>query len=56
MNIVTSECRMTCVQLGHSFRGEKAFCSSDCRFREMMLEEDMVPETSDSDDAYGTPS
>ncbi|KAL8485222.1 hypothetical protein ACS0TY_027500 [Phlomoides rotata] len=40
----------------YMYRGEKAFCSSDCRFREMMLEEERGPEASDSDDAYGTPS
>ncbi|KAK4382446.1 FCS-Like Zinc finger 8 [Sesamum angolense] len=40
----------------YMYRGEKAFCSSECRYKEMMLEEEMVegPETSDSDDIYGT--
>lgn len=35
----------------YMYRGEKAFCSSDCRYKEMMLEEGMdKPET---DDVYG---
>ncbi|KAK6130212.1 hypothetical protein DH2020_036022 [Rehmannia glutinosa] len=34
-------------------KGEKAFCSSECRYREMMLEEEGL-ETSDSGDVYGT--
>ncbi|KAL0414515.1 UNVERIFIED_CONTAM: FCS-Like Zinc finger 8 [Sesamum radiatum] len=40
----------------YMYRGEKAFCSSECRYKEMMLEEEAVegPETSDSDDIYGT--
>ncbi|KAK4425658.1 FCS-Like Zinc finger 8 [Sesamum alatum] len=40
----------------YMYRGEKAFCSSECRYKEMMLEEETEegPETSDSDDIYGT--
>ncbi|KAK6130150.1 hypothetical protein DH2020_036066 [Rehmannia glutinosa] len=37
----------------YMYRGEKAFCSSECRYRGMMLEEEGL-ETSDSDDVYGT--
>uniref|UniRef100_A0A5B6ZW98 FLZ-type domain-containing protein n=1 Tax=Davidia involucrata TaxID=16924 RepID=A0A5B6ZW98_DAVIN len=36
----------------YMYRGEKAFCSSECRYKEMMLEEGM--EKLDSDDVYGT--
>ncbi|KAI3469587.1 hypothetical protein Pfo_026250 [Paulownia fortunei] len=40
----------------YMYRGEKAFCSSDCRYREMMLEEEEGLEIPDSDDVYGTSS
>ncbi|KAI3459403.1 hypothetical protein Pfo_016066 [Paulownia fortunei] len=39
----------------YMYRGEKAFCSSECRCKEMMLEEEGM-ETSESDDVYGTSS
>ncbi|KAL3507891.1 hypothetical protein ACH5RR_033273 [Cinchona calisaya] len=38
----------------YMFRGEKAFCSSECRDKEMMLEERM--EISEYDDVYGISS
>ncbi|KAL2463847.1 hypothetical protein Fot_53503 [Forsythia ovata] len=34
----------------YMYRGERAFCSSECRYKEMMLEEGT--ETSESDDVY----
>ncbi|KAJ8543221.1 hypothetical protein K7X08_005744 [Anisodus acutangulus] len=37
----------------YMYRGEKAFCSSDCRFKEMMLEEGM-DNKSETDDVFGT--
>ncbi|KAL8047964.1 hypothetical protein ABFX02_07G032900 [Erythranthe guttata] len=44
----------------YMYRGEKAFCSSECRYTEMMLEDDDDEDelgptaTSDTDDVYGT--
>ncbi|CAI9771309.1 unnamed protein product [Fraxinus pennsylvanica] len=38
----------------YMYRGEKAFCSIECRYKEMMLEEGMEP--SESDDVYDNPS
>ncbi|XP_058212168.1 FCS-Like Zinc finger 8-like [Rhododendron vialii] len=35
----------------YMYRGEKAFCSSECRYKEMMLDEKM--ENFQSDDVYG---
>ncbi|XP_060180365.1 FCS-Like Zinc finger 8 isoform X2 [Lycium barbarum] len=35
----------------YMYRGEKAFCSSDCRYKEMMLEEGM--DKSEIDDVFG---
>ncbi|KAK2980613.1 hypothetical protein RJ640_011421 [Escallonia rubra] len=35
----------------YMYRGEKAFCSSECRFKEIISDEGM--ETLDSDDVYG---
>lgn len=41
----------------YMYRGEKAFCSSECRCKEMMLEEKEGSETSESDHhIYGTSS
>ncbi|XP_047945544.1 FCS-Like Zinc finger 8 [Salvia hispanica] len=41
----------------YMYRGEKAFCSSECRCKEMMLEEEEGSENSDSDHhMYGTSS
>ncbi|KAL6522653.1 hypothetical protein OROHE_016500 [Orobanche hederae] len=39
----------------YMYRGEKAFCSSDCRLRQMMLEEGCT-ETLEPGDVYGTSS
>ncbi|CAI9775901.1 unnamed protein product [Fraxinus pennsylvanica] len=38
----------------YMYRGEKAFCSSECRYKEMMLEEGT--ETSEWENVFGTPS
>lgn len=35
----------------YMYRGEKAFCSSECRYKEMMLEEGM--DKSETDDVFG---
>ncbi|XP_057958141.1 FCS-Like Zinc finger 8 [Malania oleifera] len=35
----------------YMYRGEKAFCSSECRYQEILLEEEM--EKQESDDVYG---
>ncbi|GFP84045.1 hypothetical protein PHJA_000548100 [Phtheirospermum japonicum] len=39
----------------YMYRGEKAFCSSDCRYKQMMLEGDEILEP-ELDDVYGTNS
>ncbi|KAL6532348.1 hypothetical protein OROGR_014318 [Orobanche gracilis] len=39
----------------YMYRGEKAFCSSDCRLRQMLLEEE-CSETLEPGDVYGTSS
>ncbi|XP_073276292.1 FCS-Like Zinc finger 8-like isoform X1 [Primulina huaijiensis] len=38
----------------YMYRGEKAFCSSDCRDKEMMLEEEEGLESMERDYVYGT--
>ncbi|KZV54383.1 hypothetical protein F511_27878 [Dorcoceras hygrometricum] len=38
----------------YMYRGEKAFCSSDCRDKEMMMEEDEGLESMETDYVYGT--
>lgn len=36
----------------YMYRGEKAFCSSDCRYKEMMLEEEM--DKTETDEVFGS--
>ncbi|GFP87563.1 structural maintenance of chromosomes protein 2-1 [Phtheirospermum japonicum] len=43
------------VQMTKQSKGEKAFCSSDCQYKQMMLEGDEILEP-DLDDVYGTNS
>ena len=54
MRLTASFRRISCYQFLNSsmyFRGEKAFCSCDCRNKEILIEEEMEKPATDSSDS-----